>query len=255
MKTLDIVIPYVHKKAASDELKLALRSISKNLQAPHRVILVGDMPEWGSDLLKANHIPVELIEGMHFAHCYDVNNKMRHVLASPIVGDTFIYTYDDIVFLKPVKLSDIMKLKADSFVENEEFILANSTGSRKWNSLLITTFKFMQSQGLPTYNYETHLPRYFRKSDLEKVFDFPEFSIDPFLFSTVYYNMFFKSKPVLVGSEKCNIKATIYNELPVKAIARMCEGMQFLNFNSKGYNSHMQRFLTNLFPDKSPFEL
>jgi hypothetical protein len=254
MKTLDIVIPYVHKKAASDELKLALRSISKNFLSTHRVILVGDLPEWGSDLLKTSHIPVSLIEGMPYAHCYDVNNKIRHVLASPQVGDTFIYTYDDIVFLKPVKLSEIMRLKADSLIENEAYILDNSTGSRKWNNLLITTLKFLQSRNLPTYNFETHLPRYFRKSDLEKVFDFPEFSIDPFLFSTIYFNMFFKSKPVLVGSEKCNIKATIYKELPVKTIARMCEGIQFLNFNSKGYNPSMQRFLTGLFPDKSPFE-
>lgn len=254
MKTIDIVIPYVHKKAASDELKLALRSITKNFQSPHRVIMVGDLPDWGSDLLKASHIPVSLIEGMHYAHCYDVNNKMRHVLSSPDVGDTFIYTYDDIVFLKPVRLSEIMRLKADSLIENEAYVLANSTGSRKWNNLLITTLKFLQARGLPTYNYETHLPRYFRKADLEKVFDFPEFSIDPFLFSTVYFNMFYKSKPVLVGSEKCNIKTTIYKELPEKAIARMCEGMQFLNFNSKGYNQSMQRYLTGLFPDKSPFE-
>jgi hypothetical protein len=256
MTPLTILIPYVHKKAASDELLITLRSIEENFKVPHVIRIIGDLPDWASDQLRADHIATPLIAGMHYAHCLDVNNKMRTYLANPASADQFIYTYDDIVFLNPVKKSDITRLKADSFIESKEFILANSTGSRKWNNLLITTFRFLKSKGLPTFNYETHLPRLFKCADLQTVFDFPDFSIDPFLFSTVYFNMFFKSKPVILGSDRCNIKATIYEDnLSQVAIADLCQDKLFLNFNSKGYSRQMQRFLHKRFPNKCIHEL
>ena len=255
MNPTTIVIPYVHKKAASDELKITLRSIETNFKGPLNIFIVGDLPDWASYKLAASHIETKLIEGLHYAHCFDVNNKMRTFLSHFPVPDEFIYTYDDVVFLNPVKKSDITRLKADSWMESEAFILKNSTGSRKWNNLLITTLKYLQSNGLPTFNYETHLPRLFKSADLQTVFDIPDFSIDPFLFSTVYFNMFSKGKPVILGTEKCDIKATIYSDQLTRGqIAALCEHKLFLNFNSTGYSRTMQRFLHERFPGKSTFE-
>jgi len=257
MTPTNFVIPYVHKKAAADELKMTLRSIETNYKGPFNMILVGDLPEWASDKLAASHIPVRQIEGMHYAHCLDVNHKIKTFLCQENLSgeDGFIYSYDDVVFLNPVNIHHIARPKADSFIESEEFILKNSTGSRKWNNLLITTFRFLQSKGLPTYNYETHLPRIFKPLDLQFIFDLEEFALDPFLFSTVYFNMFSKRKPAIVGSEKCDIKATIYtDDLKAGKIGELCQGKLFLNFNSKGYSPSMQKFLHNRFPGKSSFE-
>jgi hypothetical protein len=255
MKTRDIVIPYVHKKATSDELKYAIRSIEKNFKSPFRIIIVGDLPGWANDKLKDLNIPSNLIAGMPYAHCLDVNNKMKLLLASDKVDDTFIYTYDDIIFVSPVDYSDITLLKADSFIESEGFIKEKSTGSRKWNNLLIHSFQYLTANNHPTFNYETHLPRVFRKSLLQELFDRPELQHDPFLFSTLYFNMNYKSKPCLIGEPKCDMKAGVYTQQNLRQIRAVCEGKKFLNFNNNGVNPLLFRFLHELFPDKSSFEL
>lgn len=257
MTPTNFVIPYVHKKAAADELKMTLRSIETNFKGPFTMILVGDLPEWASDKLAAAHIPVKQIEGIHYAHCFDVNHKIKTFLGQENLSgeDVFIYSYDDVVFLNPVNINHIARLKSDSFIESEEFILKNSTGSRKWNNLLITTFRFLKSQGYETFNYETHLPRLFQVGNLSEVFQLPEFSIDPFLFSTVYFNMWSEKKPVIIGSPKCDVKVTIYtDDLKASKIEELCQGKLFLNFNSKGYSPSMQKFLHKRFPGKSSFE-
>lgn len=255
MKTKDIVIPYVHKKASSDELKYAIRSIEKNFKDPFRVIIIGDLPPWANDKLKEFNIPATLISGMPYCHAFDVNNKIRLVLSSGLLGDSFIYTYDDIMFIAPVSYPDITLLKADSLIQGEDHILQNSTGSRKWNNLLIHAYQFLVKQNKPTYCYETHLPRHFRTIQLQILFDDPLLQVDPFLFSTLYYNMNFKTKPVIIGDPRCNIKAGLQSQENVKTIRRLCEGKKFLNFNNKGVNPQLFKFLHELFPDKSSFEL
>jgi hypothetical protein len=255
MKTRDIVIPYVHKKASSDELKYAIRSIEQNFKDPFRLIIVGDLPPWANDRLKEFNIPAVLISGIPYCHCFDVNNKIRLLLSSGLLDDSFIYTYDDVIFISPVSHADITMLKADSLIQGEDHIREKSTGSRKWNNLLIHAYNFLLKASYPTYNYETHLPRNFRKSLLQELFDNADLQVDPFLFSTLYYNMNYKSKPAIIGEPKCDIKAGIYTQQNVKSIRLACAGKKFMNFNNNGVNPQLFRFLNELFPNKSSFEL
>jgi hypothetical protein len=254
-KMRDIVIPYVHKKASADELKYAIRSIEKNFKSPFRIIVIGDLPSWANDDLKRLHIPTKLISGIPYCHCLDVNSKMKTLLQSEDLDESFIYTYDDIIFIAPVEYSDIAMLKADSFIESAEFIQEKSTGSRKWNNLLTFDFNFLSASKFRTYNYETHLPRMFQKNLLMELFSIPELQEVPFLFSTLYYNMFFKVKPYIIGQPNCDIKTGVYEQQNIRQIRAACAGKKFLNFNNQGVNPHLFRFLAEMFPDKSSFEL
>ena len=249
-KVYDIVIPYIADKAAWHELKFTLRSISENFDGQVRIWLIGDKPVWANNLVE--HIPLDLIKGIDFCHALDVNNKLKFISELPDIGEHFIYTYDDTLFLNPTSYDKIKKLKSEPHIPDQQYIWRKSSGSHKWTRLLANAFNTLKGNGLPTYNYETHLPRVFSKSKLQKLFKM--YPVDsPFLVSTLYYNTFHKARPIILERDD-PYRLMINRELDLNDLNKAIDGQMFLNYNNLGLTRDLRSFISIRFCEASPFE-
>lgn len=248
-EVLSIVIPYVTSTAKWDELRIALRSIVKyfNPNWAIRLFVVADkLPEWMSD--EVTLIPCEQITNQRFAKAYDAVKKLKAVIAHPEVSENFIYTYDDTVFLNPAPLHDYAVARI-----NRDTDITKWDGSNIWKEIMMNTVERLVANKLPTYNYETHLPRIFSKTGLSEIFEKFGFQKRPYHLSTIYFNYFGIPRKLL--SENKMIKADIRSNHTLDEINELTQARAFLNYNDDGLNENLKKFLLELFPDKCRFEV
>jgi hypothetical protein len=241
---ISIVIPYLQQLSESkdDELRLALRSWCKYAMFDFNIILVGDKPNWYT----GDHIATTPIRGRQYTRAYDIANKIRHIVGSEIITDHFIYSYDDIYAIAPVKREYFDLIVAESHMASATYL-----GSGKWNELLERTYKAVTLDQM--YNYETHLPRMFNKKRLENIYNAYELEVNPLLFSTLYYNEYFK-EPDIVMNKSNEIKAFLPGKCTREQIIDKCKGKIFLNNTNVAWNNSLSAYLKNLFPEKCRFE-
>lgn len=248
-EVLSIVIPYVTSTAKWDELRIALRSIVKNFNPNMaiRLFVVADkLPEWMSD--EVTLIPCEQITNQRFAKAYDAVKKLKAVIAHPEVSEIFIYTYDDTVFLNPAPLKNYAVAEI-----NRDTDITKWDGGNIWKEIMMNTVERLVANKLPTYNYETHLPRVLSKTRLSEIFEKFGFQKRPYHFSTIYFN-YFGVPDVLLSKDKL-IKADIRSNLTLEEINKLTQARAFLNYNDDGLNENLKKFLLELFPDKCRFEV
>lgn len=251
---IDVVIPYVH--ASWEELRYALRSMEENLQFDFRVTVVGDRPDW---LRNAQHIPMaRRNRGIDFARYYDTRTKMIEVIYRRGITRDFIWTYDDIVFLKPQGIEEIALPKAmlDMAERGEDYYRNKREAwyQTQWHSLVL-----LKERGLPLWNYETHTPRVYNKRKMAEVMETYTRAV-PWNMATIYFNHHYKGRPVLLDVHHDGYKAGFYgmenewsmhHECPL-LVARCCDGKLWLNYNAP--RQAIRQYLEVRFPKKSRFE-
>ncbi|NCB43568.1 MAG: hypothetical protein EOM59_13260 [Clostridia bacterium] len=245
---LAFVIPFVDSTVKWEELRYALRSIEKYGIPEDKVFLLASkLPDWVSD--EVTLVKCEQIQGKRFAKSFDAVAKLKAAIAHPDIPEQFIYTYDDTVFLSridfaipTIAVSKINLLK-----------ISNFDGSATWIEVLSNSIERLRANGLPTYNYETHLPRTLEKSKLAELFAKFGFQKRPYLVSTLYYN-YFCSEPEYELFDGQLIKADIRTDLSPEQIAEIVKYKACLNYNDAGLNIHLKNYLSEKFDQKSRFE-
>lgn len=251
IKPASIVIPYVNSTALGDELKYAVRSIALNAGFPFKLFIVADrLPDWASDELLL--IEAKQVVGQKYAKAFDAVEKLKAAVGDERVDDLFIYSYDDTVFLSKVASFDFLNV-AVAQLSSPEKIRAMKSGSTIWKEVLSNTFERLKANKLPTFNYETHLPRLFEKKRISTIIKKFGFQRRPYLFSTIYFN-YFNPQPEFLLNGLPLYKADIREPLAIRQIEEVTKGKLFLNYNDKGLNVNLKEFLSEKFPEKSRFE-
>jgi hypothetical protein len=254
MKRIDMIIPYILGPDDGMELKYAIRSIEKNFQHDNfRIIVVGDKPGW---LKKEAHLPFERVTKQKYRTFTDQLLKLYTALTETDISAGFIWTYDDVYFTRPVKLTDLKQLKAVAGFDKYPNHLENSGAGPNWMGTLQYTMAQVLENGGSNYNYETHLPRYFTKSRVLKLIDKFNLLGKPMMISSLYYNMHHKNEePVCLYGNKNNIRFLLRSTFDYETLKKHVTHHMFTNNDPRMWSPVLKKVLMEMFPQKSSYEL
>lgn len=130
----DVVIP-VRDRGPWEHLRFALRSIKKN--HPARVILIGGRPDWYS----GDHLPTA--QGRD--KFTNQETAMRVACQTETISDPFVWWCDDHYLLTPAVVPRAAR---------SDWATANGMYQKR----MTAARQLLEAHGLPTLNYELHLP-------------------------------------------------------------------------------------------------
>ena len=245
-----IVIPFLESAAKADELRYAIRAWEKNLPNVE-IILIGDKPAWASD--NVLHIPHKPNQSNPQV---DVAQKLLLACESDLVSDYFIVSNDDIYPVCPISLTYLDLPTANGPLGQK----GTAGGTYRKNS--DRTLSALKKAGIAKpWDYGTHTPTGFWKSELREVIQ--QFSADKegYLISTLYGNLVWSGiRPIIVDNgEKPNHEGTrtyvgsAYKVIAPGVMQKAFDERVFINSNDHGWTSVLP-FLKKQFPDKSKFE-
>lgn len=263
MKQAFIPIIYIYKEspAAWQELKYSLRSL-RNLKFKHKVYIVSDtLPDWIKNITWIQSEP------NNSSRYLDVSNKIFQIANQFPTGVNVIFMYDDQYFIKP--------LYAPEKLDITKYYL--TLGPRpmpttnNWHKLLTRSLEHLIKAFHPSYNYETHLPRYVNLDDVFNAYkEFPILKYNlqrwTIIANHALFNRFdslelLNFKPELLNVK--SIKAGFYgyssefsfSSASDKEILSAVENKWILNHNDDGLTDALKNYLIKNFPEKSEYEL
>lgn len=250
MKT-DVVIPMVPGDDDCIELRLALRSIEKNLNGDVVVWLYGYAPDW------VRNVNVTRMERKYYARFVtfrDTRRKIELAAANDLIGPRFIYTYDDIYFLHPIGIDDLRRPIARCDGRKGEEWWQGTSASKNWVACMGNTLEALRKEKLPMWSYETHLPRVYNREKIKSLEGSPMLLMatepEAVQYATWYYNHFV-TDPVLVKSLR-NFKLVSGFDVPASILQTKMKSHAILNANK--YRPEVIGLLKEMFKEKSRFE-
>lgn len=239
-----VVIPYLHEKAMGEELRYALRAWDKHLPGV-KIVVIGDKPEYLSDLV--HHIPA-VAKGSNPQS--DVAIKLMQAIASEHVPENFIFSNDDIY---PIADFDMLNV-AFPFCAGQLGDKKNATSGYAEKTNI--TRALLIAQGLPTFDFGTHLPVLYDKKGLAEVLTEHKADETGVLISSLYFNKMLKgtTPEITRGNATGEHVGYVYRDKPnLELLDQVFKTRKFVNHNSAGYAPTLP-FLQKTFPDQSRFE-
>lgn len=271
MRKYNIVLPLgTGSQWGDNEAKYMLRSLGENMPE-HDVYVVTEgnkLPDWmcnvhGIDIERYYPPKIQrFYKGIkHYEQFYCTLKKLD--IINNILGEDFIWIYDDVLLLKSIDDAMLTSVIANHEVEKKHLMMMRNG---KWGRTIEKACRLSQGYSSKTYDYETHLPRYFDHDLLRKMFktfDYREMEI-PYSPSTLYYNVYFEEPDVLLN-ENLNIKAgfygldygkpNCYSAESRDSLDNAVEDKYWINYNDSGLNKGMlKEYIHCLFPKKSRYE-
>lgn len=163
MKDTLVVITYISGESQGTELELAVAGWRKHFKSPHKIVVIGDTPPpkvlpdcW----LQMDRVPEK--PGEYRPHL-DICRKLEAICflyADQYPG--FIWASDDCYAVNDFTLEDVMLPK----YSDEEMPAVGQNHFNPWWRNLVKTRKLCEKEGYGVVNWVTHLPLYFRFSDI-----------------------------------------------------------------------------------------
>lgn len=263
---ISIVYIYGQGPAKWDELKYSLRSLETHLKEDFNVWVFGDKPEW---LIGVNHVQHNMTRGMEYTFTWHACEKMELIISHPEVGDDFVYMYDDQILLK-----DITQWNLAQFMAVQDMNIMERRPRNNWVKALWNTYDAVKAAGGYGWNCETHLPRTFNKAMMAELFGKFKPKENRYLFSTLYFNHYFKNvKPVMTDCQSGiaarfpgfadkgralpgHVAREISYATPtrIEDLEKILDSNDFLNYNDNGLTPVLKKVIEKRFPTKSRFE-
>ena len=222
------------------ELRLALRSIEKNLKGFRKVCIGSSkLPAWvtGVEFVETGDVFPRKQMNIHYA--------IRSILKTPGIAEDVIFWADDNVLLKECHVRDLPLL-----VRRDDLMtFSNAPCERIWHRSLKQTGLALVEKGKTSANFEAHTPIKFNREKylmLEREFDF--YSGVGLCYISLYCN-YYNLKPTGLMTQ---YKATFENE---KVDAAALNGKMFAGYCDAGAKAGALELLENLFPEPSRFEI
>ena len=276
-----VVIPYHNdgsKWEHDGELRYMLRSIDENFDFDYDVTIFArkNIP-WIQNAKVLNierYYPPHIMEKMkwkkpHYENFFDTINKIKLASQMDDLQENILYTYDDVILLKKQSEEQIRTVYGSSKLTDKNIHFWMNPGKNKWKNTIFQAIDRAKGFG-QVYLYETHLPRYFTKSNLRQMFKiFPIDKVDiPYAPSTLYYNMFYDKPDYLyMESDEAvdnKIKAGFYQQdyhlcdsfssLDMESVEKAVKDKIWLNYNDRGLTEHLKKWIYTRFTKKSRFE-
>ena len=208
----------------NNEIKYSLRSISRNLKNFRNVWIVGECPNF---LTNVYHLPYP---DKFTIPDQNIADKIRHACECPYISDDFLFINDDHYLLKPFDIETFPYFWDTTLDEKVKRLGHVGYGARVGNTL-----RHLQANGLPIKNFDVHTPILYNK----KLFLDNVMSVDwsnAYIIKSLYANSL-KIEGVQIEDNKTE-------RIPTGAI-----------FSSRPKVGHKQgKWFREFFPKKSIFE-
>lgn len=242
MEAIDIV--YVLGKGSAwnnNELRLSLRSVSKNLKSIRKIYLVGEKPEWIKNII---HIPF----GDELKNNADGNiiKKILRVCQEENLSDNFLFMNDDYLIMQAIEAPSIPPYHKGDMTTFEKAYFEDCF----WKGRLWRTMNILVQKGFTAYHFDCHVPIVLNKKlfpEVIKQFDF-ERNIG-YTMKSLYGNVIYPDGPLLNGE-----KVTMFRPYSLKDSIERMKDRQFIAFNDTGLTPVLKEILYNMFPSSSKYE-
>ncbi len=239
---IDVVYKLGHgSKYFDEELKYSLRSLSYFLDLG-KVFIVGHRPNWITNII---YIPAN----DPYRNNKDANliNKLILACCHKDISDKFLNMSDDIIFLNNVNCDffdiPIINNKHINFIPGQKL--------NRWHSRLKRTIDALKSSSLRFDCYEAHCPYLLDKSLFTKTMLRYDYGVDiGYCGNTLYYN----TNHIIGKDEAFKYVCPVMNGITYEKIKNESKNKLFLNFNEKGFNEDMRKFLKEKFKEQSIYE-
>lgn len=219
-KEILVVIPYWAKGAQGNELMLAVNGWRKHFKEPHRIVIVGDRPdwltgkrslvdiygntiewfvdpEWDYDIKMIDCPQVTPIPGQYLPHLDHVH-KFRTVREAFPESRGFIYTCDDIYATADFTIGDVLRPKEPK--QGFFFDLQPWQGKKPdWYTDKQKTGELCRREVLPVRNWICHLPVYYEWDKLLAVYDKYDCDHNSYVVENIYFNQEYPGNPHAVS--------------------------------------------------------
>lgn len=239
---IDIVIPLGSGSSFdNDELRIALRSIERNVPNAGKIFVVSDnAPKWLRN--------VEILNvSDFFTNNKDANlfNKVLTAALNPRLSQNFILWSDDQVALKPI---DGSRLR----VWNNRGSGSFRDDKRRWHRRMTATFERLKSIGKTLdYNWDSHTPHLQNKDDVIRVLSAVDYATTPgFCLDTLLLGSVGAPK----GSEQSGVKLTAESETPPDGWKLENSDKWFVGYNDAAFQTGLREELFRQFPQPSRWE-
>lgn len=238
---IDIVIPYIKDEFWGEELRYALRSMEKNFKEEFKVNIIGYCPPWCRNV---DHIPYA--DDLSDPHLAFANSGTKLKIAMERFK-RFVWTADDIYFLRPINLEDI-KLPR---VQYDAYAVSKKEGSyTEFQKVIWATSDKLRELDLTGYFPASHTPKYFESDKLAKVYELFPLEEGNYERSFAYFNLFVPEKSKLVWRTD---RISWMSRKDYKRQRDLGTAI-FLNHNNSGLSGKVKKRIMEMFPEKSRFE-
>ena len=214
-----VIIPYLAEEAQGRELEFAIKGWRKHFLAPHRIVVVGDIPNvplslWDSfDFIPRERVPET--PGQYRPHL-DILSKIDSALWHYLEYDGFIYTCDDIFAVNDFGPEEILFPKVQDAVMP---VVADDEGNGWWRDLGKTR-AVCEKYGYGLRNWVCHVPVFYDRHKYSEIIGRHECSKTSYVVENLYFNAFWSNRVPLVLNRGNNIKYPVqgaFNKEEVKA--------------------------------------
>lgn len=244
-KKTQFVYFYIHGPDNGMELQLSIISLKKNFPGSFRVTVIGEKPSW----YDGHHIPSPRFKGIrdHAARMpfRDTQSKIIACANSDEIDEEFVWIMDDLIMLKPTTIAEMRVPRYDPWYRVNK--------KTTWHQLISHTFAALKKHGRPNLQYGTHLAHVFTKTNLRVMFDKYGFPGTLLLFEILYQNEYRNPEEAVPYGETWNgVKYPQFLKRLLRPATRQqldAIDANFLNWQSKCWNTTMKLFLTNKFSE------
>lgn len=242
--TVDVVYVVGEGSPWNDnELRFSLRSLARFFPEVGKVWVVGKDIPW---LRNVRHLP--------FPDPYTSNKdaniivKTLRACIEPELSEAFVRFSDDQYLLLPTSRNDLGPYSRPNILHTKDF------PATEWGRRIVRTGRELARRGLPTLNYESHVPvLYSKQSFAETMLAYDYGRADGYAINSLYFNSVGSTQPV--DLQDARVRAAIYRPGRSRAqFQAFVRSRRFLNHNDFGLDAGLRAFIAELFPKPSPYE-
>ena len=229
-------------KFNNEELRYSLRSLS-NFKDLGKIYIVGFRPTWIQNI-----IHIEALDPFLTNKDCNLINKLILASQDKQITEEFLNFSDDQLLMKSCDHIDFMTPYHDNSLIN---FLPDQKLNR-WKTRLKNTITTLQSKGLPSNCYESHIPTLINKYNYTKTvfqYNYPEGQ--GMCGNTLYFNTI-KAQGKPLPENYATRLETLIQEIPT--LESICEGRLHFNYAEASICDNLFLFLHNKFPDRSIYE-
>ena len=245
MKEVLVVITYIAGESQGHELAIAVAGWRRHFKHPHKIVVIGDKPPRSVTVDKWLYIDrVPEKDGEYRPHL-DICTKLE--FACFMFGDKypgFIWASDDCFPINDFTLEDVMTPK----FQDDEMPSKGQNHFNPWWRNLVKTRKLCEEEGFGVVNWATHLPLYFRVSELINTIWEYHLETKSFVIENIIYNRFKQEGMPIKLHEGDTWKHTVcYTPLDRQGLYEAFARVKFVCASVNGWSYALEEELKNHF--------
>jgi len=233
---IDVLIPLGHGSGLdNNELRYSLRSLQENLSNIGNIYLIGVKPDWITNVI---HVPYQ---DPHISSKFRNQNILQKILftiRNYDVSDNFVFTNDDIFFLKP---TDQNNLHNYTDCTMQEYLERNPMLNIIYKRAFLSTIQYLREKNLPMQHYDNHTPIIYNKFKFENIFADIQHEI---VIKSIYGNSI---TPIIFDNK-------VFKPLSLQQIENQNKDQPFFSVADKALNEDMKEYIKTKFKKQSKYE-